>query len=108
MSILNRLVVKAYNYISLALVQLHRFRQLRSYRLNADPKIATGYPACAHQLRNQRFGQISWDGEANPLSGGDDGGVNAHHLPVHVEQWSTRVPWINGRIGLDKVIIRTG
>src|SRR2546430_12108074 len=40
--------------------------------------------------------------------GRDDGGINTHHLSVHVEQWPTRVARIDGRIGLDEVIIRTG
>ena len=56
---------------------------------------------------NERLGHVDGDGKPDPLPRGIDGGVNANHLPPKVKKRAPGVPWINGGIGLDKIIIRT-
>ena len=57
------------------------------------------------ELVDDSAGHINGDGKTNALAVGYDGGVDPDNLTVHIKERSTAVSGINGRIGLDKIVI---
>jgi hypothetical protein len=51
---------------------------------------------------------INGDGKTDALAVGHDGGVDPDNLPIHIEKRTTAVSGINGRIGLDKIVVGSG
>jgi hypothetical protein len=61
------------------------------------------------ELADHRLGDAGRDGEAKPDRAAgrrEDGGVDANHLAVHVEQRATRVAAVDRGVGLDVVVER--
>ena len=72
-------------------VLLRNFQCLGKFggnRLDIDSQVAAGDFPVFHQLRNERFGGIDRNCKTDSLALGNDGGVDANHLALHIEQWA--------------------
>ena len=76
--------------------------------LHLDAQPAALHALAGLQLFDDLLGHGGGDGEAEPLARGDDGRVDAHHLAVQVDQRSAGVARVDGRVGLDEVVVGTG
>ena len=82
--------------------------QFRSDILHLDPEHAPDHLALFLQLRDHRLGHVAGGGKADALAGGQDGGIDAHHFALEVEEGTAAVAGVDGGVGLEEVIIRTG
>src|SRR5205807_113484 len=62
------------------------------------------HAAVLQELRQDVFGHVDRDGEAEPLGRPDDGRVDADHLTAAVHQRTAGIARVEGGIGLDDVI----
>src|SRR2546430_8292295 len=72
--------------------------------LSADADVGAAHTSFADQCDGDALGRAGGDREAYSLRGQDDGGVDADHAAGRVDQWASRIAWIEGRIGLDDVV----
>ena len=81
------------------------------HRLDLHSEQAALDPPLVLQLGDHRLGQARGDGEAKADAAAgrrEDRGVDADDLAVHVEQRAARVAAVDGGVGLDVVVERTG
>ena len=76
--------------------------------LDGDAEEASGHFAFGLQFGNQGFDRIYRNGKTDALPLGDDGGINADDFTFHIQERSAGVAGIDGGIGLDKIVIRSG
>ena len=63
------------------------------------------------ELFDHRLGEVARHGKADAERGaafGDDGGVDADHLAVHVEQRAAGIALVDRGVGLDVAVVRAG
>ncbi len=60
------------------------------------------------KLGGDLLGHVDRDRKPDPLAGGDDGRVDAHDLPLQVDQGAAAVAGVDGGVGLDEIVIGTG
>jgi len=84
-------------------------RQIRIlHGLDADADVAPAHAAVSNQLLLDQVGQVAGDRQADALESAGpatDGAVHADHLAVHIHQWPTRVARIDGRVGLQEILV---
>eukprot|EP01022_Parablepharisma_sp_SALTPOND_P017632 TRINITY_DN2854_c0_g1_i1.p1 TRINITY_DN2854_c0_g1~~TRINITY_DN2854_c0_g1_i1.p1 ORF type:complete len:786 (-),score=227.08 TRINITY_DN2854_c0_g1_i1:181-2538(-) len=90
------------------LVQAELLGQFLGHRLDGNPQPAADDPAGGPELGHDLLGGVDRDGEADALSLGHDGGVDAHHLALEVDQGAAGVARVDAGIGLQEVVIGTG
>ncbi len=90
------------------LVEVIIFCQFLGHILNGNPHPPPGNLFGLGQLVNDTRGKVRRDGKANPLSGPDNGGIDANDISCKVQQRPAAVPGINGGVCLDKIIIGAG
>jgi hypothetical protein len=74
------------------------------YRGAAEAEEASHDSSPAHQLASHPDGRIARDGKANALRDGDDGGVDADHPPLRIDQRAPRIARVEGSIGLHDAV----
>ena len=77
-------------------------------RPGADPHERDGLRRVLGGLEDRRLDRIDLDREPDVLGLVRSRRVDPDDLPVHVEQRSTGVPGVDGRIGLDHVVVHAG
>ena len=82
--------------------------QFRGDDLHLDADHAPDHLALFLQLRDHHLGHVAGDGEADALAAGHDGGIDAHHFALEVEQGAAAVAGVDGGVGLEEVIIGAG
>ncbi len=82
--------------------------QFRRDVLDLHPDHAPHHLALGLQLGNDGFGDIAGSGKPDALAGGHDGGVDADHLSLKIEQGAAAVARVDGGVGLEEVVIGTG
>ena len=96
----------------LRLVEAEAFGDLVGDRLDAHAEpAAPGLAEIARAGRRRRLASCRRDREADADRAArrrDDGGVDADHLAVHVEQRAAGIAAVDGGVGLDEVVIGTG
>ncbi len=90
---------------TLVLLGPERRRQLLGERLDADAQPTAGHPSGGEELGHDATRHVGRDGEADALPDGHDGGVDADHPPVQVEERTARVAGIDGGVGLDEALV---
>ena len=96
---------------ALLAAERHALREFLGHRLDLHAQQATLDTTVGLELSHHRLGQARRDGEAQAHAAAarrEDGGVDADHMAVHVEQRAARVAAVDGGVGLDVVVERTG
>ena len=76
--------------------------------LDDDAEPATAHLLAVTHLGNDLVCHVGGDGKAYALAGGDDGGVDADDLTLHVDEGATGVAGVDGGIGLQEVVEGSG
>ena len=93
---------------ALLLPHLERLGQLRRDLLNGHAQPPADDFSCLDEAFGDGFGKRNRYGEPDAFVAArprEDGGVDADELPFEVHQRAAGVPRIDGRIGLDKVLV---
>jgi len=88
--------------------ELERFGQRRGDILNHDAQVAAADMAVFDQAIHDVAGEIRGDGKTNALVAAGaavDGGVDADEPALHVHQRAAGIARVDGRIGLDEVLV---
>ena len=88
-----------------AFLEAERLGQFRGNILDGDPQQSPGDVSPLLKLGLDLLGHVDRDRKPDPLTGGDDGGVDAHDLPLQVDQGAAAVAGVDGGVGLDEVVI---
>ena len=67
-------------------------------------QVAAHHAAVLHELGNDALGHVDRNGEADPLRGVDDRGVDADHPAPAVKQRAAAIARVQGGVGLDHVV----
>ena len=78
-------------------------RERKGNPLAGDPQPATPDTAFRHEAACNPLRRVRGNAETNPLSGIDDGGVDANHATPRIDKRSTGVAGIECRVGLNEV-----
>ena len=76
--------------------------------LNGDADPAAADLFVLLELVDDTFGHAARDGEADTLTAGDDGRVDADNLAFHVDQGAAAVAGVDGGVRLEEVVKRPG
>src|SRR6056297_2891223 len=91
-----------------SLFEAHGLGHVIGHVLNAHAEPAAPCLAVFLKLVDHALDHIGGHGKADPdgaAGRAEDGGVHAHHLAVEVEERAARVAPVDGRVGLDVVVI---
>ncbi len=89
-------------------LQAHGARYLWGHLLDGHPEPAPSHLSGVLELAEDVLGHIDGRGETQTLARCHDGGVDPYDLALHVDERATRVSRVDGRIGLDEVVIGSG
>ena len=92
---------------SLGLFDAKGFSQFRSNILDHHPEPPSRHFA-GLELGEDFFHQVYGYGKTNALPLGDNGRIDADDFAVHVEKRPPAVAGVDGGIGLEEIIVRTG
>jgi hypothetical protein len=73
-------------------------------RLSRNADISAPYLAIFYETPGDEFGGVYAYGEADPLSRGDDGGVDPYDITVSRNERAAGISGIKGGIGLNDII----
>src|SRR5579872_327532 len=88
------------------LVKIEEPGIIRSHIVDADTHVAVGHLAVAHQALGGWLGDLCRNGESHArksAGGRNQEGVDAHHFSARIDQWSTRVAFVDCGIRLDEL-----